>query len=653
MRRLRLVVLALLVALPTLLPAAAVGAQEALDVRIREAALDDDGTTRLIVGVGGDAAEGVLDGSAFTVSEQGEGIGGLEVEPLIESRVQPIQVALLIDVSGSMGGQPMEDTKEAATSFVEQVTAEGMQVALIAFSSTVETLVSFTTDTDSLTAAIDGLQAEGSTLLYDAIVQGAAVLEGAPGQHNMVLFSDGGDNGSTSTLEEAVAATQSAQAPVTAVALETDDLDPAALSLLVEETGGRSLSTADSAALTGAFQQVAEELASQYVITYSSAILEPSELDIVASVTAAGASATDEIVVVNPRLASLVAPEELPAATGPGPLIPFLGSTVGLLAGAAAAFVALAVILGVALSAATGNRPAKLLEKSLAASTGGAPAPSQTIQERTGFAGTAIAAKAREIADMLPKPEGFEEEMQLKIERAGWRLRVSEFLIISAAAGLGVAGLAFLLTGSWIGGIVGVLVGVFIPRLLLARRASKRQKAFLEQLPETLQLLSGSLRAGYGILQAIDTVVREADEPTASEFSRAIGEARLGMPLDEALESMAARLDSVDFRWVVLAINIQRQIGGNLADLLETVANTLRERAMVRRQIKTLSAEGRLSAIVLVALPIVLGIYMFFVNNEYMMLLFTRTIGLILVGIVSLLMLAGIFWMRKMIKIEV
>jgi tight adherence protein B len=125
------------------------------------------------------------------------------------------------------------------------------------------------------------------------------------------------------------------------------------------------------------------------------------------------------------------------------------------------------------------------------------------------------------------------------------------------------------------------------------------------------------------------------------------------MPLDEALESMAARLDSVDFRWVVLAINIQRQIGGNLADLLETVANTLRERAMVRRQIKTLSAEGRLSAIVLVALPIVLAVYMFFVNTEYMMLLVTRSVGLILVGIVSVLMLIGIFWMRKMIKIEV
>jgi tight adherence protein B len=128
----------------------------------------------------------------------------------------------------------------------------------------------------------------------------------------------------------------------------------------------------------------------------------------------------------------------------------------------------------------------------------------------------------------------------------------------------------------------------------------------MKQLPDTLQLLAGTLKAGYGVLQAIDTVVKEVEDPTSTEFQRALTEARLGLPLEDSLGDMAERIDSDDFRWVVVAMNIQRQVGGNLAELLETVAATLRGREQVRRQISALSAEGRLSAIILIALPFVI-----------------------------------------------
>src|SRR5207248_5003984 len=140
------------------------------------------------------------------------------------------------------------------------------------------------------------------------------------------------------------------------------------------------------------------------------------------------------------------------------------------------------------------------------------------------------------------------------------------------------------------------------------------------------------LQAGYGFLQAIDTVAKEAQPPTSTEFARLHSEARLGMPIDEALNGMAERVGGQDFRWVVLAINIQRQVGGNLAALLSTVAGTLREREQVRRQIKVLSAEGRLSAIILVALPFLLAGYISIVNPGYLQQLTQVTVGKIMIG---------------------
>jgi tight adherence protein B len=176
-------------------------------------------------------------------------------------------------------------------------------------------------------------------------------------------------------------------------------------------------------------------------------------------------------------------------------------------------------------------------------------------------------------------------------------------------------------------------------------RIDRRKRAFMEQLPGTLQLLAGSLRAGYGLMQAIDTVVKEADDPTATEFARVLTEARLGMPVEEALEGMAQRLESDDFHWVVMAIGIQREVGGNLAELLTTVAATMRGRATLRRQIRVLSAEGRISAWVAFVLQLM--------NPGYLAELFQRTVGLIMVAVGIALLLAGAMWLRKIVDIEV
>ncbi len=172
-------------------------------------------------------------------------------------------------------------------------------------------------------------------------------------------------------------------------------------------------------------------------------------------------------------------------------------------------------------------------------------------------------------------------------------------------------------------------------------------------LPDTLQLLAGSLAAGYSMPQAVDTVVREANPPISTEFNRAMVETRLGVDLEDALQGIADRMGSVDFAWVVMAIRIQREVGGNLAEVLTTVAATLRERERLRRQVQVLSAEGRLSAWILGGLPIVFALYLLLARPDYLLPMVQNVLGWIMLGMGLILLIVGALWLRKVVKVEV
>ena len=202
-------------------------------------------------------------------------------------------------------------------------------------------------------------------------------------------------------------------------------------------------------------------------------------------------------------------------------------------------------------------------------------------------------------------------------------------------------------------GIIFLALGAIGPWFYLGFRRTRRLKKFNAALPDTLQLMSGSLAAGLSLTQSVDTIVREGSEPVASEFKRVLVETRLGVPLEISLEGVAERFESKDFEWVVMAINIQRQVGGNLAELLDTVAATMREREYLRRQVASLSAEGRLSAWVLSVLPPGFLLYLLLAQRDYVMPLFTDVRGLVMLGGATAWLLIGIFWMSKLVKVEV
>lgn len=237
------------------------------------------------------------------------------------------------------------------------------------------------------------------------------------------------------------------------------------------------------------------------------------------------------------------------------------------------------------------------------------------------------------------------------LDRAGLRMAVSEFIVM-----VGAAALLALALGLLAGGIlVGVLLAGFAVAgavVVVTVRSDRRKAAFADQLDDILTLLAGNLRAGHSLLQALDSLSGDVEEPAASEIIRAVTQVRVGRDLSDALGDVADRMDSDDFRWITQAISIHRQVGGNLADVLDTVANTIRERGQVRRQIRSLSAEGRLSAYVLIALPFGVVLFLAVANPGYLSVFTTTGIGVAMLVAAIVLLVVGIFWMRATVKVE-
>ncbi|GLI26843.1 hypothetical protein ARHIZOSPH14_10850 [Agromyces rhizosphaerae] len=242
------------------------------------------------------------------------------------------------------------------------------------------------------------------------------------------------------------------------------------------------------------------------------------------------------------------------------------------------------------------------------------------------------------------------------LELAGVRMQPSAFVLVafSISAVLAVLGVVIGF-GSWWSLILGVLfaaLGPLLARGYLAFRVSSRRGKFAEQLDDTMQLLAGNLRAGHGLVQAIDSVARDGDAPTSEEFARVVNQSRIGRDLNDALEDTAERMQSDDFKWAAQAIAINRSTGGNLAEVLYGVAGTIRERNEIRLKVKSLSAEGRLSAIILLLLPIAVFLGVLILQPAYFAPFFTTLIGWAALVLAVVLMIIGIVWMLAVVRVR-
>lgn len=271
---------------------------------------------------------------------------------------------------------------------------------------------------------------------------------------------------------------------------------------------------------------------------------------------------------------------------------------------------------------------------------------------------SAISASLVNLGDKVMDNRSSTPKTQRLLERADLPLRLGEWAVLRVAAVvIGMAGGMVLLRGgpisTFVGACLGALVGLLLPALFLKFAASRRSKKFETQLPDVLTLVASSLSTGFSLLQALDAVARDAAEPSAKEFSRALAETRIGADLNDSLDHLADRMESVNLRWTGMAIKIQREVGGNLAETLRNTAVTLRDRESLRRHVNALSAEGKLSAYILIALPIGIFLYMLGVNRAYVELLWTNMIGIGMLGSGLVSLVIGVFWMRKVVTVEV
>ena len=579
----------------------------------------------------------------FALRENGKIVQGFDVVPISKTSTK-IGIVLVVDVSGSMvQNDKIGAARLAAKEFVQRKLPED-QIALVAFSDRATMVQDFTSDAGTLSSAIDSLVARGNTALWDGVELARTMLEGRPDlQRNMVVLSDGVDEGSITTVDEARINAVASKVTVFALGLKGTRFDSTGLQQLADSTGGYYDETVDPKALGERYASIQRDLQNQYEITYTSTATGTVTVSVAAAGLRTEASFDGAVVTAPPPPAAR--PEVLPNSPMSGVVGSFFGRVAIALTGLAAVGLLVAGILGVAV------RDRQSLPEVLR--------PYDTDRRRAAdrsgevaLAETAIVQRAVEATSRLLTERGLLEKLSQKLAQADLPLRPAEAAFFYGASVVVLTVIGLLLGGPF-GGAMAFIFSVLIPLATLELLAGRRRRAFTEQLPDMLQALASSLRAGYSLLQGLEAVVEQMHDPMHKEMRRALIEARLGRPVEEALGDVARRLGSVDLEWAVMAIAIQREVGGNLAELLQTVAETMIARVRLQREIRALTAEGRISAVVLGILPVALGVIMYGSNPDYIGVLFEKTAGQVMLVGAILLALFGFWWMKKTIEIEV
>jgi tight adherence protein B len=611
-----------------------------------------DGKLQLIVSMS-DLAEGESpDLDTVGVTFDGEPVPA-EVQPLSEAPEAVRRTAVLaMDVSKSMSGEKFEGAKKAAEAFLDKV-PEDVFVGLVTFADDVTVAHEPTRDTDAVREVLSSLELTKETRLYDGVL-GAIDVGGTEGARSLLVLSDGRDTSDTS-LEAVTEEVEASGVHLDVVALAQGDKDTALLEQLAEAGSGQVLSADDPEALSEVFSQEAAVLAQQLLVT----VTPPPDFGgqegtIAVTLEAGGLTTSDEAFVALPQSQEQVGGGELGSElepVEPGMMIPQGYMYAGI--GAATVGVLLILIL---LLGGSGEKKADALDRRIEAYTrSGAKKLAAANREAENSSNSTMTQQAVAVAEsVLEGQKGLEVALGGRLEAAGLALKPAEWLLIHFGVALGFGVISLLLGG---GNLLFMLLGLFFglvtPWLFLAIKRKRRLSAFTNQLADTLQLMAGSLSAGLSLAQSVDTVVREGTDPMAAEFRRALVESRLGIEIEEALNGVATRMQSVDFEWVVMAIRIQREVGGNLSELLNKVAETIREREYLQRQVKTLSAEGRLSVWILGGLPPGFMLYLGMANPTYLQPMFSSPLGWAMLTVMGVLLAGGIFWMKKVVKVEV
>lgn len=558
-----------------------------------------------------------------------------------------VQTAIVIDNSAE-SWDLLDEFKAVASDYVRSApTNEAIEIWTTGGEGRVR--VGFDSPHDRTLQVIDSIvTASGPNHMWDA-VRGASLEfdEPAPGATNMIVLTGNIDGGSKNSAAKARGAILNSNASVFMVhAGQTTS--SAETRLVSVSSGGAYALEEDTAVLAAYGSSLSDAIQSTWAVPFTGEGVETG-VSIVIDVEGQTISGSYSFgaLTTGRALAPIAAPQPT-TLPGLGFLEGETGRRVGLGLGA------LAAALGAFSIASLFQKDESGLDDVLQAYSDPYGAQVATSdEEKTSFAKNLFVKRAVEITEGFAERQGALERAEGMLERADMPLRAGE--AITAYAGIIFASLAvgILLIGGLIGALVLGILGILLPPAVVNFLANRRKKAFMAQLPDTLQLLSSTLKAGYSFMQGVEAVSHEVEDPMGAELRRIVTEAQLGRPLEEAMDASAQRMDSDDFAWAVMAVKIQREVGGNLSELLMTVADTMTARERLRRDVAALTAEGKMSAIVLGVLPILLGMAMWVMNKEYINTLFTDSLGKVLLGASITAALAGFAWMKKIIDIEI
>ena len=568
------------------------------------------------------------------VTENGKDVTNVQLVPAGDAGKGAFGVVLALDTSNSMRGPAIGNAVEAARSFLTY-RSPNWSAAVVFFNRKTNVIQEFTHEGTELTSALESVPrlAEG-THIYDGVLESLALLKQAKvAAGSIVVLSDGSDTGSSVKLPDLTARAKAQHVRVFTIGLRSQAFSPGPLRKLASSTGGSYAVADDVNDLTAVYRSLGARLSREYLLHYRSLAVSGTTLRV--KVTVDDFRGTGRSVYTAPALRLK-------------PVAPYRRSSLDR------ALQSPGVAIGISALSAV------LVAFGLIALL---RTPGKSVRSRVGeFVSVASTVKRQRSGGIPDRVLGGAER---SLERAPWWSRFAELVELAEIpmpavqivlwSFVGAFGLGYFLaaiTGAPVMFIFGFLVPLAVYELINARVTRKR-RIFADQLPDNLQVLASALRAGHSLVGAMAVVVEDAAKPTRSELRRVVADERLGVPLEDALEVVVRRMDSRELAQVALVAHLQRQTGGNAAEVLDRVTELIRERQELRRLVRTLTAQGRMSRWILTALPVALMLIIALVNPGYLDPLLHTSGGRVALVVAALMALAGSLAIRKIVNIKI
>ena len=566
-----------------------------------------------------------VDGSTIEVRENGVRVPNALVTPLAASGLR-FGMVLAIDASNSMAGEPFAAAITAAKVFVSERQPEA-ELGFVAFNGEVSVLQPPTDDAKALTDALQNPpELAFGTRIYDALDSSLDLLREAKiSSGSVVLLSDGDDVGSVHLIDTVVRAAQRQRIRIFTVGLRSGAFDPSALRAIADKTGGAYAEASSTEELSEIYAALGRRLATEYLVRYRSDAQPESHVNVV--IAAGGTATATEYVAPTP---TGVAPYHQ-SLVSRFVLSPLSITAVGLFFGALLCWLVLLLARG----------------------------PTRNLVERIGHFSTEAPRALRELDFAATRPArvgrrytrgGWARlEQDLELARVEWTAR--RVAVTTGATALALT--VILATFSPVLALLGLVAPVLFARSAVRWKLRRLREAFADQLPTALQVLASALRSGHSFAGALGVVVENSHEPARSELRRVVQDDQLGVAPEVALRRMGERMANRDLEQVALLAELQRTAGGNSAEVLDTIVETIRQRGELRRLVRTLTAQGRMARWILTALPFGLTLFLWFMHPDIMGAFFGSTGGQTALLAAVLMVAAGSLLIQRIVDIEV